>query len=77
MNCPYCDKEMKHGYIKTEGASGLFFMPDDQDYGLIPSVKGIEKKGGVVLDGPYLTRIHVNSVAAFQCEECRKIIISY
>lgn len=77
MKCPYCEKEMNKGYIKTEGASGLFFMPDNQEYGIFPTKNGVEKKGGVVLDGPYLTRFHQNSVAVHHCDACRKIIVSY
>ena len=77
MKCPYCEKEMKSGNIKTEGANGLFFLPDDQKYGIFPTKDGVEKKGGVVLDGPYITRFHNNTVAAHLCNECRKIVISY
>jgi len=77
MKCPYCEKEMISGYIRTEGANGLFFMPENQDYGIFPTKNGVEKKGGVVLDGPYLTRFHDNCIAAYQCEKCKKIIVTY
>ena len=77
MTCPFCQKEMKKGHIKTKGANVLFFMPKDQRYGIFPTKKRVEKRGGVVLDGPYLTRFYETSIASCQCDACRKIVISY
>jgi hypothetical protein len=65
------------GYIKTEGGGGLLFMPEGQEYGMFPTIKSVERKGGIVLDGPYLTRVHKTSIAAHQCAACNKIILSY
>lgn len=77
MKCPYCGKEMEYGWIRTENGPGLFFMPPDKSYGIFPTKHKVEKAGGIVLDGPYHTRFHENSVWASVCKECRKIVVSY
>lgn len=77
MTCPYCNGEMAKGAIKTQSAPGLFFLPSDETVGVWPTHKGIQKKGGTVLAGPYRTVFNLPRVPAFQCAACRKIIIAY
>ena len=77
MNCTYCGNEMEAGNLKTEGAPGLFYLPAGENYSIFSTQKGIESKGGIVLDGPYKTRLHYTSVGCYVCKSCRKIVVSY
>lgn len=77
MNCPYCNQKMESGHLKTEGGPGLIYMPMNQSYGLFPTKKKIEKKGGIALDGPYKTRFNFTSITSYACKSCKKIIIDY
>lgn len=65
MKCPYCKEDMKLGVIHGERYA-LKWIPKEKDRALFPwLVKGI--KLSYALDG--------NSVEAFYCEGCKKIII--
>lgn len=77
MNCTHCGNEMASGNLRTEGGPGLFYMPDGENYDLLPTRKRIESKGGIVLDGPYLTRFNNTSVDCYVCKSCRKIVVYY
>ncbi len=77
MKCIHCGNEMEAGNLRTEGGPGLFYMPDGEDYGEFPTQKKIESKGGIVLDGPYITRFHYTKVGCYVCKSCRKIVVSY
>ncbi|BCI61188.1 PF20097 family protein [Solibaculum mannosilyticum] len=79
MNCPFCGAQMQQGNVVTENSVGLFFLPPDQSPGfwLGDTSNSIEKKGGVVLDGPYHFRINHTELPAFLCGTCRKIIFDY
>lgn len=77
MKCPYCGNAMEAGNLKAEGGPGLFYMPDGENYRIFPTQKKIESKGGIVLDGPYITRSHYTSVDCYVCKSCRKIVVSY
>ena len=77
MKCPYCGNEMETGSLKTEGGPGMFYMPEGKNYSILPTQKEIERKGGIVLDGPYITRFHYTSVGCYVCKSCRKIVVSY
>ena len=69
---------MESGAILTENSPGLFYMPEGETYGILPSEKKIEKKGGIALDGPCLLRLsRFQSVKCHRCKSCRKIIVSY
>ena len=52
MNCPVCGKEMERGILYTDSSRGLYFLPPGGKVGLWASVRGVEKQGGIVLDGP-------------------------
>ena len=77
VNCAHCGNEMEKGNLKTNGGPGLFYMAYGKDYGEFPRIKKIESEGGVVLDGPYLTRFHKTSVNCYVCKSCRKIVVPY
>lgn len=77
MNCTQCGNEMQKGSLQTQGSPGLFYMPHGEDIGEFPTKKKIESKGGIVLDGPYLTRFHKTSVDCYVCKSCRKIAVPY
>ncbi|ABX41333.1 PF20097 family protein [Lachnoclostridium phytofermentans] len=77
MKCPYCNNVMELGKLKIEGSTGLFYLPLNEKYGMFPTEKRIEKKGGIFLDGPYLTRFNSTNISCEACKICKKIIISY
>ncbi len=77
MHCTYCGNEMELGNLRTEGGPGLFYLPDGEKYSILPTHKGVESKGGIVLDGPYRTRFNKTSVSCYVCKSCRKIVVSY
>lgn len=77
VNCAYCGDEMEKGNLKTNGGSGLFYIPYGKDYGEFSKIKKIKSEGGIILDGPYLTRFHKISVESYVCRSCRKIVVLY
>ncbi len=79
MICSNCGIEMEAGILRTDGSPCLFYIPNTENiiYGRIITKKEIELKGGVVLDGPYVTRFHVLRVKCNICKKCRKIVIDY
>ena len=78
MNCPFCGAEMQNGNVVTENSVGLFFLPPESSIGFwFETSRTIEKKGGVVLDGPYQFRTNHTELPAFLCAACRKVILDY
>lgn len=77
MKCTICNHEMEWGNLVTEGGPGLFYLPGNEKYHSFSTTKSIEKKDGVILDGPYKTRLHNTCVGCFRCKTCKKIVISY
>lgn len=79
MNCAECGKEMEAGTIRTDGSPALLYLPEGEDFQFGRTItKGeIENKGGMILDGPYITRMHTLSVDCYACKSCRKIVVSY
>ena len=79
LNCTYCGKEMVTGIIRTDGSSELFYLPESEDilFGRIITKEEVESKGGIILDGPYITRFHTLKVDCYACKSCRKIVVSY
>ena len=64
MNCPYCNSEMKLGYIdQTDFRFPLEWYPANKEIVLF---KG--KKGNIRLT-------YGGSAKAYRCEYCKKIII--
>ena len=67
MKCPYCNNEMKKGYIdQTDIRFPLEWYPADRETGFFKSRKGYVKLTSAFKDG---------SITAYRCEGCRKIII--
>ena len=60
---------------------GLFFMPRGIDPDrAFNTTRGIEKKGGVVLDGPYSGgnfRLNNTAMPGHICKSCRRIVMEY
>ena len=79
MNCTNCGNEMETGIIRTDGSPGLFYLPENEDFifGRIITNEEIERKGGIILDGPYITHFHELKINCYACKLCRKIEISY
>lgn len=73
--CPYCGKTMDEGAIHCESGSGVFWLPKNRNLGFINTKKSIEKKEGIVLDGPFLTRFHTSNITSYACKTCKKIVI--
>lgn len=80
IKCPICGEEMERGNIRTQGSIGLFYIPESSkdlsDFGLWTR-GAIEKRNGIIIDGPYMTRFNSTSVRCFACRKCKKIIIDY
>ena len=52
MNCPVCGKEMKVGKVAYQPSAGLHFLPPGERLPHVLTKSGIEKRGGIALDGP-------------------------
>ena len=64
MNCPYCNSEMKLGYIdQTDFRFPLEWYPANKEIGLFKGKKG------------YIRLTYGGSAKAYRCEYCKKIII--
>lgn len=74
--CPYCGKIMMQGAI-VEGSIGMIWLPKDEKSSFYSTRKGIESKGGIVLDTTYLMRNNNTWIRAYACKDCRKVIIDY
>ena len=79
MNCPNCGKRMEQGKVITSYSRGLFFLPPDGDIdAFFLTKKYVTKQDGIVLDGPYNTNLHNESLfSACVCRDCRKVILDY
>ena len=81
MICPFCGGAMEEGNVATADSIGLFFMPgNEQPDRIFNTHRGIEKRGGIVLDGPYSGgnyRLNSTSLHAFACRSCRKVVMDY
>ena len=81
MNCPVCGGEMEPGSVTTSHSRGLFFLPPGgTDDFLVLTRKRIERQNGVVLDGPYNSKLNLPNetrIPACLCRKCRKIVMEY
>lgn len=77
--CPWCAGEMEAGLMMSKSGSGagLYYLPRGQSPGAFDTPKRIGDKGGIVLEGPSLTRFSRISVDCSMCRSCRKIVVSY
>ena len=50
MDCPLCGKEMRRGQAAYVPTGGLYFLPPGETLPLTITRRGIEDRGGIVLD---------------------------
>lgn len=69
MLCPYCGKEMEAGFIQCR--DGVTWTPKKQ---FLPALSFLGK-GAVSLENGAAD--NSSSVYAYNCKECKKVIIEY
>ncbi|MDD5945649.1 MAG: PF20097 family protein [Clostridia bacterium] len=69
MNCPYCGKEMKLGYIQCR--DGVTWTLKKQ---LVSSLSFLGKESTSLENG---AADNSSAVYAFKCDDCKKVIIDY
>lgn len=79
MNCPVCGKAMRVGKIAYQPGAGLHFLPPDARLPYVITKSGIEKRGGIALDGPNNFGLLESdgTLPAYICTACRKIVVEY
>ena len=79
MNCPVCGKAMQEGKVVYNPIVCLHFLPLVCSFLYVMTVNGIEKQGGIALDGPNnLGPLKSDgTLPAYICRECRKIVVEY
>ncbi len=70
MKCPYCQKEMRLGYIQCR--DGINWTPKKQ---LIAAFSYLGRGKISLQNGASI--ITKSAVYAYNCDDCKKIIISY
>lgn len=70
MICPYCNKEMKKGFLQCR--DGLHWTPKKQK---IAALSGMGK--GAVLIGNEEGLVPNTTAVAYHCEECKFVLIPY
>ena len=70
MKCPYCNKEMKEGFIRALGRGGVCWVNEKDDWSAPQSDAGFLQLG----NAPWLK---ADCVPAFNCDSCKHIIIDY
>ncbi|MEA5040334.1 MAG: PF20097 family protein [Clostridiaceae bacterium] len=70
MKCPYCDEEMQLGYIQCR--DGVIWDTKKRIVAALPSIRSSSIALGSG-DGPFSG----SSVLAYNCENCKKIVIDY
>lgn len=69
MNCPYCGKEMELGFIQCR--DGLTWTPKKQ---IIAALSSLGRDAIKLING---ASENSNTVHAYKCSECCKVIIEY
>ena len=79
MDCPFCGKEMRRGQAAYVPTGGLYFLPPGETLPLTITQRGIEDRGGIVLDMcSSLGWIRkTGAIPAYIYENCRKMIVEY
>lgn len=79
MNCPVCGKTMTQGKVAYAPSCGLHFLPPHEKLPYGVTKGGIEKRGGVPLDGPHQLGCLTGSgtLPAYLCRVCRKVVVDY
>lgn len=74
MKCPYCNKEMEKGQLRSRG--GVYFLPDGEKKPLLYTEQEMKKHNAIYLP-PYMTSAHPEYPTAYICRRCSKIVIDY
>ena len=69
MNCPYCGKEMEHGYAAAGAGRPLYWTNKDR--------KLLPMRGKDVVFLPYPGALEKTEPYAWLCRDCCKVIIDY
>ncbi len=69
MKCPYCNNDMKQGYIQSN--NGLTWAPKRH---LIPALSFYDKNGILLTNEG---SDNFQTVYAYNCDECKKVVIEY
>lgn len=69
---------MEQGILYTDYSRGLYFLPPGGTVGFWATRRGVEKQGGIVLDGPYNSTFpNSTELSGFVCRACRRIVVQY
>ena len=71
MKCPYCNNDMKSGFIEPSGRGGLCWVSEKSGVWSAPRSDPDFLQLG---KAPWLK---AESVPAFNCETCKRIIVDY
>lgn len=79
MNCPVCGKPMRVGKVAYQPAAGLHFLPPEAELPRVITKSGVEKRGGISLDGPNNFGFSESdgTLLAYICAVCRKIVMEF
>lgn len=76
VKCPYCDKEMQQGKLRTHGEN--CFAPDDCKTPILYTKKGMDKAGAILVSSDcFRANSEENWQTAFLCEKCQKVITDF
>ena len=76
VNCPFCDKEMQQGKLRTRGEN--YFVPNGCKTPLLYTKKSMGRAGAVLVSPDcFNANGEENWQTAFLCEECRKVIADF
>ena len=67
MQCPYCNEEMKQGYIQSPRQQ-IFWGEKKRKIFITPSDADVKLSEGM---------FNVPAVESYCCQKCRKIIVEY
>lgn len=69
MECPYCKKEMKKGYLKGDGRSKVRWHEEKEKKALVDKIFGVGELDAVEYGfGTF-------KISGWYCETCKKLII--
>ena len=70
MKCPFCNNDMKNGYVRALGRGGICWVNEKSDWSAPRSDAGFMQLG----KAPWLK---ADSIPAFKCDSCKRIVIGY
>lgn len=79
MNCPYCNQLLTKGEILSQQGSMIYWQPENSVQGLNKlrfTQRGVKKYGGIILS-KFQINIIEDCLIAYNCLECKKVIIDY